>query len=107
VLNPALIGRGEPMEVLVTFGAAVIGVVLVASALQGYLAGVGRMTAFGPVGWASRLLLLAAGVIMMMPGGELVGYSHTTLNIVAVCLAVPAIAITWLGRDKKTLAAGG
>ena len=100
VLNPALIGRGEPLEVLITFGAALIGVVLVAGALQGYLVGVGRLMVFGPVGWLCRALLAAAGVIMMLPGGDLVGYEHSTLNIIALCLAVPAIGIAWAGRSR-------
>ncbi len=107
VLNPALIGRGEPLEVLITFGAAVVGVILVAGALQGYLVGIGRLMVFGPVGWVCRLLLMAAGVIMMLPGGELVGYEHSTLNIIAVCLAVPAIAIAWVGRPKAAAASPG
>ncbi len=108
VLNPALIGRGEPLEVLITFTSAVIGVVLVAAALQGYLVGVGRLTVFGPLGWVCRLLLLASGVIMMLPGGELVGYSHEQLNLTAVGLGVPAIVIAWLGRTRvaKPVAAG-
>lgn len=100
VLNPALIGRGEPLDVIVTFGAAVIGVVLVAGALQGYLVGVGRMTAYGPMGWISRLLLLAAGILMMLPGGDLVGYEHSTLNLIAVAVGVPAIVMTWYGRRQ-------
>jgi len=101
VLNPALIGRGEPLEVVLTFGAAVIGVVLVAGALQGYLVGVGRLMVFGPLGWLCRALILVGGVIMMLPGGELVGYEHSTLNIIAACLAVPGIAIAWFGRSQS------
>lgn len=98
VLNPALIGRGEFSEVAITFGAAVIGVVLLAGALQGYLVGIGRLMVFGPLGWLCRGLLAAAGIFMMLPGGDLVGYEHSTLNIIAVCLAAPAIAIAWFGR---------
>lgn len=101
VLNPALIGRGDPMEVLVTFGAAVVGVILAAASLQGYLVGVGRLNIFGPVGWLLRLMLFAAGVFMMLPGGELVGYEHSTLNLIALCLAAPAIGVAWLGRSRE------
>ena len=100
VLNPALIGRGETMDILVPFGAAVIGVILVAGALQGYLIGVGRLTFLGPLGWLCRALLLLSGVIMMLPGGDLVGYEHSTLNLIAVCLGVPAIAIAFASRGK-------
>lgn len=103
VLNPALIGRGAPMDVVITFGAAVIGVVLVAGALQGYLVGVGRLTFLGPLGWLCRMLLLAAGVFMMLPGGDLVGYAHSTLNLIAVGLAAPAIAIAWMARGRAVV----
>jgi len=106
VLNPALIGRGEPMEVLVTFGAAVIGVVLVAAALQGYLVGVGRLgAADNPVSWVCRLLLMAAGVLMMMPGGDLVGVDHATLNVTAAVLAVVSVILARLFRRRQL--AGG
>ncbi len=101
VLNPALIGRGEFSEVAITFGAAVVGVILLAGALQGYLVGIGRLNVHGPLGWLCRGLLAAAGVIMMLPGGDLVGYEHATLNIIALCLAVPAIAIAWFGRSRQ------
>lgn len=101
VLNPALIGRGDFWEVVITFSAAVIGVVMLAAALQGYLAGVGKLMVFGPVGWLCRALLAAAGIIMMLPGGGLVGYDHFTLNLTAVCLAIPGISIAWFGRSRQ------
>lgn len=106
VLNPALIGRGEPMDVIITFTAALIGVVLVAGALQGYMVGIGRLMVFGPVGWLVRGLLVASGVIMMLPGGDLVGYEHMTLNLIAVCLGAPALLIAWLGRAPRPAPAG-
>jgi TRAP transporter 4TM/12TM fusion protein len=100
VLNPALIGRGEMIEVLITFSTAVVGVVLVAGSLQGYLVGIGRLMVFGQAGWICRGLLLAAGIIMMLPGGDLIGHEHSTLNIVALCLAAPAVLLAWIGRKR-------
>jgi TRAP-type uncharacterized transport system fused permease subunit len=43
VLNPALIGVGAVDEVIITFGSAMLGIVLISSGVQGYLYWVGAM----------------------------------------------------------------
>ncbi len=43
VLNPALIGQGTLMEVSVVLVAALVGVVLLSAALQGYMVGIGTL----------------------------------------------------------------
>ena len=43
-------------EFLAAFGTAVVGIILIAALLQGYLAGIGRLRD-GPVGWLTRVPL--------------------------------------------------
>ncbi|HKK29676.1 MAG TPA: TRAP transporter fused permease subunit [Alphaproteobacteria bacterium] len=104
-LNPALIGQGTTWEVTVVFTAAIAGVVLLSAALQGYLVGIGRLVFWGPAGWALRALLFAGGLVLMLPGGELVGFSNAQLNIAAAVLALPPIAVAWLANRSRTAAA--
>ena len=98
VLNPALIGVGSIDEVIVTFGSAVLGIVLISGGLQGYLYWVGSM-GNSLFGWAGRVLLVIGGIILALPGNSpIVGYSHFELNSVAALVALLGIAASWLGR---------
>jgi TRAP transporter 4TM/12TM fusion protein len=96
VLNPALILRGSPWEILVVVGTAVVGITFLAAALQGYVVGIGTV-APGAAGWAARLLMLAGGLVMAMPGGGELGLSHVQLSLAGLALAAAGAAVTWLG----------
>ena len=61
ILNPALIGRGSFLGVVHAFFSALVGVVLLSAGLEGYFLG------FGRIGWITRLLWLAGGVLLMFP----------------------------------------
>ena len=88
VLNPALIGIGTAYEVMVTFGSALFGIVLISAGLQGYLYGVGA-TANSTLGWVGRALLAVGGIILALPGNSpLIGYSHLELNSAAIGIAL-------------------
>ncbi|MGA5688770.1 TRAP transporter permease [Cytobacillus pseudoceanisediminis] len=63
VYQPALIGRGEPLEIVTSVISALIGVFILASALEGYLVGIGRLQ-----NYFVRLLVLIAGLCMLIPG---------------------------------------
>lgn len=96
VLNPALILRGAPWEIIVVVGTAVAGIALIASALEGYLVGIGAL-AGGIAGWSARALLLAGGLAMALPGGGELGLSHLQLSFGGLALALAGAAIAWLG----------
>jgi TRAP-type uncharacterized transport system fused permease subunit len=96
VLNPALLGIGEPMEVIVVFLAAAVGIVLVSAGLQGYLIGAGTLGgSTNPVHWFLRLALFASGMMLALPGGDIIGYTDLQLNITAAIVGIPAVALTW------------
>jgi len=100
VLNPALILRGAPWEIAVVVGTAVAGIALIASALEGYLVGIGTI-APSAAGWAARLLLLAGGLAMALPGGGELGLSHLQLSLGGLALAVAGAAVAWAGARAK------
>jgi TRAP transporter 4TM/12TM fusion protein len=98
VLNPALILRGSPAEIAVVVGTAVAGIALIASALEGYLAGCGALRNDLP-GWAARLLLAAGGLLMALPGGGELELSHLQLSLAgAVLAAAGAAMVKWRAR---------
>ena len=94
VLNPALILRGSPWEILVVVGTAVAGIALLAAALEGYLVGIGSI-ARGAAGWLARLLLFAAGLVMALPGGGELELSHVQLSLGGLALAAAGAALAW------------
>ncbi len=99
VLNPALILRGSPLEIAVVVGTAVLGIVLIASALEGYLLGVGALRG-SAAGWFARLLIFGAGLVMALPGGGELGLSHLHLSLIGAVLAAVGALLVWVHRGR-------
>jgi len=53
-----------------------LGIVLLASALQGYLIGLGNLTRGKFMQWPIRAAILVAGLLIATPGGGLVPWSN-------------------------------
>lgn len=105
VYNPALLLQGPWGEIIIVCTTAVIGIVMLGSALQGYLVGFGRLPA-GVLGMSGRILLGVAGLVCAAPGGDMTGLSHVQLTLLAAALALPALLLAWQGRRGATGAAG-
>jgi TRAP-type uncharacterized transport system fused permease subunit len=101
VLNPALIMRGEPMEIAVVVITAFIGITFIAAALEGYLAGIGKLGE-GALQLPCRLIMFAAGICMALPGGDSIGLSHVQLSGLGLGLAIIATLIARIGRKPAT-----
>jgi len=89
-LNPALVLRGTWDAIAIAIGSAFAGVFLVASAIQGYIVGAGIMSAT-PAGWCGRLLILAGGIALLLPGGEALG--RLGLDLLGVVAAAVGFAV--------------
>ena len=90
---------------MVVVSSAVVGVVLIAGALQGYLIGVGDLTRHPILAWPIRLLIMAGGLLMAVPGGGLIPYSDGELWLFAVATTGPAlIAALWANRREEQIA---
>jgi TRAP transporter 4TM/12TM fusion protein len=105
VLDPAFILQGELSKTALLFVSAVAGVVLVASALQGYLMGVGNLHRHPLFGWIIRALIFVAGLCLATPGGNLIPYSNAELALAALVLGGIGIvgALTLEKRHQKQL----
>lgn len=102
VYNPALILQGSLGEIAVVVGTAVIGVFMISSALQGYLLGAGRLHS-DVLGWLSRASLFGGGLMMAMPGGGDIPFTHVELAVGALITGAPGVFIALLrNRPKMT-----
>ncbi len=99
VLNPAMIGRGEWSEIILVLTFAVAGITLISAGLQGYLFRVGKLD--GPMGILGRVLLVVGGIVLMLPGNEVIGYTHWQINSAAAVIIAAALAFSWLGRRQE------
>ncbi len=104
VLNPALIGRGPMGEIVLVLTTAVIGIVLIAGGLQGYLYGVGPLDG-GAAAWPGRTLLIIGGIILALPANpKIFAYTHFEINSTAIVVSALGVGLCWLGRRRAGLA---
>ena len=100
VLNPALIGRGAISEVVTVFLAAVGGITLIAGGLQGYFYGIGIMNLTSTM-FIARVGLVFGGILLALPGNEIIGYSNFQINTVAVIIAGFGFVFGWIVKPRK------
>ncbi len=101
VLDPAFILRAPWPDIVLVTVSALAGVTLLAAALQGYLIGVGDLTARPLVGWPVRGLILAGGLFLATPENALIPWSKLQMTMAALATAGPAsLLILWLGRRR-------
>lgn len=105
VLNPALIMQGDLWEITLVFCQAVLGIILFASAMQGYLMGVGRLGHNLLTETVIRTLIMIAGLCVALPGGGFIPFSHLQLLMIGVVAAVPAILLARWSQKRFRLAA--
>jgi TRAP transporter 4TM/12TM fusion protein len=100
VLNPALIGEGPWLEVVMVLAGALIGIWFLASALQAYLAFVGPFP-FTPTGYAMRAVLALAGLMVAAPVGGVFGIGHAELTLGGLALACLPLIFAWRTRQRS------
>ncbi len=92
VFNPALLLQGSAVENLQAISTALVGVVLVSAALQGYLIGLGDLGS-GTSGIIVRSMIGFAGLTLALPAGGLFGLSQITLLSVAIVFLVAGVGL--------------
>ncbi|WP_299315166.1 TRAP transporter large permease subunit, partial [uncultured Halomonas sp.] len=98
VLNPALIMQGEPLQIVLVFVQALAGIVLFASAMQGYLIGVGRLGHGAIQETVIRALVMVSGLTLALPGGGMVPLTHVELLGISLAALLPGIALARLSQ---------
>jgi len=104
VLDPAFILKGSWLDIAWITLSALAGITLIAGALQGYLIGVGSLTAHAGFSWLIRALILVGGIVLAAPGGGLNPLSNLQHFVAAVLLLTPAAAmLIFLSNRGKNL----
>ncbi len=98
VLNPALIMQGEPLKIALVFVQALVGIVLFAAAMQGYLIGVGRLGHGAIQETVIRALVMVSGLTLALPGGGMVPLTHVELLGISLAALLPGIALARLSQ---------
>lgn len=91
VLQPALILKGPFLQVLQVSVTAIVAVVFLAAAFEGYLAWVGRLAVW------SRVMIGVGGLMMLIP--------EATTDLIGFGLAMAGVVATLALRPKETPAA--
>jgi TRAP transporter 4TM/12TM fusion protein len=89
VINPSLVAQGPWLDVLYNLVTAIIGVILMASAMEGWLVGVGRLKY-----WFARIPLFLSGILLMIPGG--------LTDLIGVLLLVAVVSFSLLMRKRQS-----
>ncbi|OGP52372.1 MAG: hypothetical protein A2Y79_12480 [Deltaproteobacteria bacterium RBG_13_43_22] len=89
VFNPAFVLHGSTTEIINVVGTGFLGVALLSSGVEGYLVIVGLLHGI------RRLLCIAAGVLLLMPG--------MTTNIVGVILALIVIMGKFFTKTPESI----
>jgi TRAP transporter 4TM/12TM fusion protein len=93
VFHPALLMKGEPLEIVLAVASAAAGVWLIGVALAGFL--------FRPLGWFARAFVSLAGLMLMPPPTDVF---WTAVNVVGLLLGFGFVVLEWLGsRSKEVL----
>ena len=101
VLNPALIGQGPALEVVVVLICALIGVWFISSGLQGYVSFVGPLNS-SALSMVMRFVLAFAGLLVAAPAGGVAGLSHAALTIGGFVIALLPLAVAWRAGQTET-----
>ena len=102
VLEPALIGRGDPGTVATLVALTFVGVWLIASGLQGYLAGVGRL-GDGARGALSRAAVVIGGLLIAMPATLVPNVGHLALTLAGLVATLIGIAAARLSTPTAAV----
>jgi TRAP-type uncharacterized transport system fused permease subunit len=104
VLNPALVLRGPWHEIVLVTATAFAGVFVLASAMQGYMIGLGIMPSTVS-GWVGRVLLLIGGAAMLAPGGDALGFDlgRVGLDVLGFAAAVAGALVVRAQRVRPAV----
>ena len=106
VLDPGLILVGEWPNIVLSIALALFGVFIFAGAIQGYVAGVGRLFSSDLKGLLCRLPIMAGAVLIALPGEAIPGWSDLHLLLAGLALIFPILAAAFvLNRRAETAAA--
>lgn len=105
VLDPGLILVGDWQNIVLSIALAVLGVFVFASAMQGYMPGIGPLFGQSLSGLLLRLPILAGAVLIALPAEAIPGWSDLMLFLAGLGLIGPTIAAAFMMNQRRKTAA--
>jgi len=101
VLNPALILQGSPMDVIQPVTTAIIGIMLIGSAIEGYLLGIGTLNLKwkGGMGRVKNILFR----LSIFFSGFLLAIPEATTDLIGLLLGLIILIPLWIGKRRLTV----
>lgn len=84
VLTPALIIRGEPLDIVVVISATTLAVIVMAAGFEGYLYGIGK------IGWPTRIVLFFGAAALL--------YQDIVADAIGIAIVVACYGGQWFFR---------
>ncbi len=103
VFDPAFIWQGPLEQTALVVAKAMVGIVFVAGALQGYLLVFGRISD-RPIGLISRAALGFGGIALAMPGNDIINMTNGELGLYSAILIAVGAVIAILDRRHQLVA---
>lgn len=103
VFDPAFIWQGPVSQTGLLFTQAAAGIIFVAGGLQGYLLFVGSL-AHTVLGWIARVGMIGGGLLLAMPGNDIIGWNNAELAIGAAVLIGIGVGAAIVGRKDQPIA---
>lgn len=97
VMAPSLVLQGPNAYVEGSLLAikAVVGTLFICGGIQGYQAGIGDLRSSGALEWPLRLLLIVGGMVLAVPGGEILPFTKLELFGAAMAILLPTLALSY------------
>jgi TRAP transporter 4TM/12TM fusion protein len=104
VLEPALILQGSWQITLIQVIEVLIGITVIAGAMQGYLLGLGPLTS----NWLVRLVLGVGGLLIALPGlgAVKIDIDDSTLGLIGLLLVVVSVVASEMLARRRGLTVG-
>ncbi len=107
VLQPAVEGGAIPWaEAIYLTITVAIGTLFICGGIQGYQAGIGDLRRSGALEWPLRVLLIIGGLVLATPGGGIMPLSNTQMELLALAILIPIVAVAYFAVRRGELPAG-
>lgn len=101
VLDPGLILVGDWLNIVLSVALAVFGVFVFASAIQGYMAGIGPLFGQNKTGVLVRFPILVGAVLIALPGEAIPGWGELSLFLAGLAFILPFLAAAYMMNQRE------
>jgi len=107
VMSPEMVFQGPNpyLPALLYTAKAALGTLCICGGIQGYMSFIGDLRTAGKLEWPIRVALIVGGLLFATPGGNILPIGTWQLNMAALAVLVPALALGFSLSLRSRLAA--